>query len=265
MKTNKKVILFAYASILAVFLLSWPATISAAVLANRSEVKNSPEGETMLVLNAGTGVEILGTLKNWSKIRFRVTNPNETVDGDFIKPNSKLYIFAQDFNWDKKYGSIGKTLKKVKIEIFPFRPSAKISGYIVGYINKNNLTTPIVEKVERLSKLKSGYYFRLDFVDFKTKTYDVGAAWDQHPVFCDFRVNDGQTVVFTGGAYREMLVEFTIDVKGNIKGETCFDTFCIEKFTIEGPKRFSAMVSGIKQTFVSTENMKEYSDKQDDD
>ena len=265
MKTNKNLNLFAFASILAIFLLSLPDHISAAVLATRSEVKDSPEGETTLVLDRGTGVEILETIKDWTKIRFRVSNPKGTVADGFIKPNSNLYIFAQDFNWDKKYGSIGKTIKKVKIAIFPFQPSAKISGYIVGYVNKNNLTTPIVEKTERLSKLKSGYYFRSDFVDFKTKTYDVGAAWDQHPVFCDFQASDGQTVVFTGGDYREMLVEFTIDVKGNIKGETCFDTFCIEKFTIEGPKRFSIMVSGIKQTFVSTENMKEYSDKQNDD
>jgi hypothetical protein len=243
---------------------SWPSSICAAVIGKQAEVKNSPQGETTLLLNVGTGVEVLETVNDWAKIRFRVTNPAGTLDGDFIKPHSSLCIFVQDFKYTEKYPAFGKTLKTVKLEKFPMGPPTQKSGYVIGYTYKTNLTAPRVENAQKISNLKPGHYFRQEYVNFKNKTFDVGAAGEEHPVFCDVQVSKGKNIKFEAGNFIEFLNAFEVDGKGNIKGDTCFETFCIEKLTIEGSTKFSAFVSGVKQTFVLTENMKEFSSQKDD-
>lgn len=246
---------------LIILFLLFVGTVHAEVVRGATEIMDMPNGIALLKLDNGVGVQVLETNGDWSKIRFRITNPSTTIDGDYIKTNVKLYIFAQDFNWTKKYKSFGKTLTKVKIDRFPMLPLTKTSGYISGYIKTANLTMPTLENYNRLTNLQPSYYFRLDLVDLKAKTYDTDAATEYSHVFCDFQVIKGERFEFVAGNYLEALVSFFIDMNGNISGDTCFDTFCIEKLTIEGPDMFSAIVSGIKQSFISTKNMKNYSTK----
>ncbi|HTF99771.1 MAG TPA: hypothetical protein VK654_04185, partial [Nitrospirota bacterium] len=232
----------------------------AEVINGNCEIKGAPNGRTIFQLNTGVGVQVLEKDRDWSKIRFRITNPSNTVEGEFIKPNSKLHVFVQEFKWDNEYGIIGTTLEKVKLDLLPMGgPSTKVSGYVIGYAKSANLTVPIVENKDGLAKLKATSYYRLELVDTKKKTYDVGFGATYHPIYCDIKVTRDKGLHLRAGNFLDDLIEFDIDGKGNVSGPTCFDTFCIEKIVIEGLDRFSFMVSGIKQSFVSTENLTEYS------
>lgn len=249
----------------------------AAVVIGPAEVKDSPGGEPLFSLNDGVGVQVLEASDQWTEIYFRTTNLEVAIENGRIKEDEEIHAYMMGFTeaFFKKMKEveketdvtgqavfvaaldvIGRTLKSTPIEILPMGPPETKSGYVVGYIKSSLLRAPKVTNIDKLKGLEEAYYYRLDYVDLKAKTYDIDVGWNSYPIFCDFRVKrEGNEFRFAAGNFREVLSIFSIDNKGNVTGDTCFDTFCIENITIETTGRFSINLGSFKQEFISTSGL----------